>query len=285
MNMDDFVYAPDVTRNPMHVDPVTLVCLSLATLFVAFLPISLYRRLRRPFQFDWRDTIAGIAIFALFATVIERALNGFLLHENPQTAELLTHPIAFVVYGALVAGVCEEVGRYIAMRMLARRGGRLPNTPQDSTGLAYGIGHGGAEAWFVGVLVQLQWIFFAVLANRGDLDTHLTNLTMDSVLRVHLILATLSPLHAGVFALERTAAFVFQIGLSVLMWRGVQAGRKAILPIAILVHALIDVPAAMFQARLVPLVAVDALYVSLAIVAAIVLFKTCAPRRSEPSAA
>ncbi|MBB3256643.1 putative membrane protein YhfC [Paraburkholderia bannensis] len=273
----------------MHVDPVTLVCLSLATLFVAFLPISLYRRLRRPFQFDWRDTIAGIAIFALFATVIERALNGFLLHENAQTAELLTHPIAFVAYGALVAGVCEEVGRYIAMRMLARRGGRLPglsNTPpKDSTGLAYGIGHGGAEAWFVGVLVQLQWIFFAVLANRGDLDTHLTNLTMDSVLRVHLILATLSPLHAGVFALERTAALVFQIGLSVLMWRGVQAGRKAILPIAILVHALIDVPAAMFQARLVPLVAVDALYVSLAIVAAIVLFKTCGPRRSQTRAA
>ena len=269
----------------MHVDPVTLVCLSLATLFVAILPISLYRRLRRSFRFDWRDTIAGIAVFALFATVVERALNGFVLHDNAATADLLTNPIAFVIYGALAAGVCEEVGRYIAMRMLARRGGRLPNTPQDSTGLAYGIGHGGAEAWFVGVLVQLQWIFFAVLANRGELDEHLTNLTMDSVLRVHLILATLSPLHAGVFALERTAAFVFQIALSVLMWRGVQAGRKAILPIAIVVHALIDVPAAMFQARLVPLVAVDALYVSLAIVAGIVLFKTCAPRRSEPRAA
>lgn len=269
----------------MHVEPVTLVCLSLATLFVAFLPISLYRRLRRPFLFDWRDTIAGIAVFALFATVIERALNGFLLHDNAQSADFLTNPIVFVIYGALVAGVCEEVGRYIAMRMLARRGGRLPNTPQDSTGLAYGIGHGGAEAWFVGVLVQLQWIFFAVLANRGDLDGHLSNLTMDSVLRVHLILAELSPLHAGVFALERTAAFVFQIALSVLMWRGVQAGRKAILPIAILVHALIDVPAAMFQAGLLPLVAVDALYVSLAIVAAIVLFKTCAPRRSEARAA
>jgi uncharacterized membrane protein YhfC len=124
-----------------------------------------------------------------------------------------------------------------------------------------------------------------VLANRGELDEHLSNLTMDSVLRVHLVLATLSPLHAGVFVLERTAAFVFQIALSVLMWRGVQAGRKAILPIAILVHALIDVPAAMFQARLLPLVAVDALYVSLAIVAAVVLFKTCAPRRNEARAA
>lgn len=263
----------------MHVDPVTLVCLSLATLFVAVLPITIYRRLRKPFRFDWRDTISGVAVFALFATVLERGLNDFVLHQNPATAQLFENPLAFVLYGALAAGICEEVGRYIAMRMLARRGGRLPNTPVDSTGLAYGIGHGGAEAWFVGVLVQLQWIFFAVLANRGELDTHLSNLTMDSVLRVHLVLATLSPLQAGIFALERTAAFVFQIGLSVLMWRGVQAGRKSILPLAIVLHALIDVPAAMFQARLVPLVAVDALYAVVAVAVAVVLFRRCAPGR------
>jgi len=267
----------------MHVDPVTLVCLSLATLFVAVLPISLYRRLRGPFAFDWRATVTGVAIFALFATVIERALNGYALHENPVTAQWLANPLAFVLYGALAAGVCEEVGRYIAMRMLARRAPARPNTlvtpvtPVDSTGLAYGIGHGGAEAWFVGVLVQLQWIFFAVLANRGALDAHLSNLPMDAVLRVHLILATLSPTIAGVFALERTAAFVFQIGLSVLMWRGVRAGRKSILPLAIVLHAAIDVPAAMFQARLVPLVAVDALYAVAAVAVAVVLFRTCAP--------
>ncbi|MDR3097574.1 MAG: YhfC family intramembrane metalloprotease [Paraburkholderia sp.] len=269
----------------MHVDPVTLACLSLATLFVAILPISLYRRLRGPFAFNWRDTVTGVAVFALFATVIERALNGYVLHANPVTAQLLANPLAFVLYGALAAGVCEEVGRYIAMRMLARRAGQQPgasHTPADSTGLAYGIGHGGAEAWFVGVLVQLQWIVFAVLANRGELDAHLSNLSMDAVLRLHLVLATLSPLVAGVFALERTAAFVFQIGLSVLMWRGVRAGRKSILPIAIALHALIDVPAAMFQARLVPLVAVDALYAVVAVAVAVALFRTCAAGRRTP---
>ncbi|WP_434660130.1 YhfC family intramembrane metalloprotease [Paraburkholderia sp. A3BS-1L] len=270
----------------MHVDPVTLVCLSLATLFVAVLPISLYRRLRGPFAFDWRDTIAGIAVFALFATVIERALNGYVLHGNPVTAQLLANPLAFVLYGALTAGVCEEAGRYIAMRLIARRAAGQPGSPRvsatpsvDSTGLAYGIGHGGAEAWFVGVLVQLQWIVFAVLANRGELEEHLSNLSMDAVLRVHLILGTLSPLVAGLFALERVAAFVFQIGLSVLMWRGVRAGRRSILPIAIALHALIDVPAAMFQARLLPLVAVDALYAVVAIAVAVVLFRTCVRNR------
>jgi uncharacterized membrane protein YhfC len=269
----------------MSVAPITLVCLSLATLFVAILPVSLYRRLRGPFTLDWRDTIAGIAIFALFATVIERALNDYVLHGNPATAQALRNPAAFVLYGALAAGVCEEVGRYIAMRLIDRRGGRKPGTPEDSAALGYGIGHGGAEAWFVGVLVQLQWIVFAVLANRGDLEEHLANLTLDSVLRVHLILASLSPMFAGVFALERTAAFVFQIALSVLMWRGVRAGWKGILPLAIVVHALIDVPAAIYQAQLAPLVAVDGFYVVAAAVVAVVLFRTCRRERHVARAA
>lgn len=275
----------------MHVEPVTLVCISLATLFVAVLPISLYRRLRGPFAFDWRDTISGVAIFALFATLIERALNDYALHGNPVTAQLLADPLAFVLYGALAAGVCEEVGRYIAMRLIARRAERQPgpsgsprlhDRPADSTGLAYGIGHGGAQVWFVGVLVQLQWIFFAALSNRGALDEYLSNLSMDAVLRVHLILATLSPTVAGVFALERVAALVFQIGLSVLMWRGVRAGHKSILPIAIVLHALIEVPAAMFQAHLVPLLAVDALYAVVALAVAVVLFRTCARTKRAP---
>lgn len=269
----------------MTVDPISLLCLSLATLFVAALPVLLYRRLRRPYALDWRDTITGIAVFALFATVIERALNGYMLHDNPATAGWLTQPWAFVAYGTLAAGVCEEAGRYIAMRMLSRRAARTPAAPADSTGIGYGIGHGGAEAWLVGVLVQLQWIVFAVLANRGELDEHLANLPIDSVLRVHLILANLSPLLAGVFAVERTAAFVFQIGFSVLMWRGVRAGWRGILPLAIVLHALSDVPAAMYQARMLPLLAVDGAYAVGAIVVAIVLLRVCRLPRREAQAA
>ena len=269
----------------MSVAPITLVCLSLATLFVAALPVSLYRRLRQPLALDWRDTIAGVAVFAFFAAVIERALNDYVLHGNAGAAQLLTNPVFFVLYGAFAAGVCEEAGRYIAMRLIERRAARKPNSPEDSAAFGYGIGHAGAEAWFVGVLVQLQWIVFAVLANRGNLDEHLSNLTLDSVLRVHLILSSLSPLFAGVFAIERTAAFVFQIALSVLMWRGVRAGWKGILPLAIVVHALIDVPAAMYQARLAPLVAVDVFYAVAAAVVAIVLFRTCRRERRVARAA
>lgn len=266
----------------MVVAPLTLSSLTVATLFVAALPFLIYRRLRRPLALKPRDAIIGIAIFALFAMVIERALNDYLLHWNAATASFLSNPLAFVVYGALAAGICEEVGRFIGMRLLLKRaaakaGANTVNTKapraDDGSALTYGLGHGGAEAWLVGVLVQIQWILFAIFENRGQLDGYLSNLPPESLLRIHLILASLSPQTAGIFALERVAALVFQIGLSVLMWRGVRAGWRGILPLAIVLHALVDVPAALFQAQLVPLVAVDGVYAVGAVVVAGLLMR------------
>ncbi|MEW9580313.1 YhfC family intramembrane metalloprotease [Paraburkholderia sp. DGU8] len=258
----------------MVVAPLTLSSLALATLFVAALPFVIYRRLRRPLALRPRDAIAGIAVFALFAMVIERALNDYMLHGNEASAAFLSNPLAFVVYGALAAGVCEEVGRFIGIRLLLKRAAAKSAPTDDGTALTYGLGHGGAEAWLVGVLVQVQWLLFAVFENRGQLDGYLSNLPPDSLMRIHLILASLSPQTAGIFALERVAALVFQIGLSVLMWRGVRAGWRGILPVAIGLHALVDVPAAMFQARLVPLGAVDAVYALGAVVVAGLLMRT-----------
>ena len=302
----------------MVVAPLTLTCLVLSTLFAAALPIVLYRRLRVPLGLNARDAIAGIAVFALFASVIERALNGYVLHQNAAVAAWLSHPLTFVIYGALAAGVCEEVGRFIAMKMMWQRAvaakaaaapNSLPNSASeasvanaavststnsrpsvsarvsmrkktvvppstgDSTALGYGIGHGGAEAWIVGVLVQIQWIVFAVVANRGELDSYLGSLPDESLMRIQMVLASLSPLTAGVFLLERVAALVLQIGLSVLMWRGVRAGWYAILPLAIVAHALVGLPAALFQVGVIPLYAVDGLYALLAIIVAVVLVK------------
>ena len=63
-----------------------------------------------------RDAIAGIAAFAFFAMVIERALNAFVLQQNEATATLLANPVWFVIYGAFAAGICEETGRFIVVQ-------------------------------------------------------------------------------------------------------------------------------------------------------------------------
>ncbi len=184
----------------------------------------------------------------------------------------------FVVYGALAAGVCEEVGRFFAMRMIARRAAAKPGASAgtgaaDRTSLAYGLGHGGAEAWLAGVVIQVQWLFFAWLANRGELDAHLSNVPVDALIRVHLILGSLSPAYSGGVHPRtggRSRLSDRVVGADVARRAGRVVGHPAL---AIVLHALIDLPAALFQAGVLPLLAVDGIYGVVALGVAVLLIK------------
>ncbi|CCD36392.1 unnamed protein product [Candidatus Paraburkholderia kirkii UZHbot1] len=212
----------------------TLLCLALATLIIAAMPIVLWK-LRPRLGIAPREAILGIAVFALFAMVIERALHCFML-SNPTTPVWLANPAVFVIYGAITAGLCEEVGRFLAMKwLISRDPGALD---RHGSALGYGIGHGGAEAWIVGVLVQVQWIVYAVLANNGTLDSHFASAPLEAIARIHLVLMSLSPVSAGIFVVERASAFVLQLGFSALMWQMLRERSRHALVFLIATHAL-----------------------------------------------
>ncbi|KWF26629.1 YhfC family glutamic-type intramembrane protease [Burkholderia pseudomultivorans] len=260
----------------MTVAPVTLAALIAATLIIALLPLVLFRYLRKPLALDRRDTIVGVAVFTLFAMIVERAFHGLVLSQTP-AGGWLTQPLAFVAYSALATAVFEEVGRYLGMRFLARRYGPVAG---DGRGIGYGIGHGGAEAWFVGVLVWGQWSYLAWLASRGQFEAQLSDLPADTVVRLHMMLATLSVPSIVLLLLERCASFVLQLALSVLVWRGVRAGRAGVLPLAIVLHALAAAPALLYQVRVLSAAWVEAVYFMLAALLIVALVKTCRPSRT-----
>lgn len=260
----------------MTVAPVTLAVLIAATLIIALLPFVLFRILRKPLSLDRRDTIVGVAVFTLFAMIVERAFHGLVLSQTP-AGGWLTQPLAFVAYSALATAVFEEVGRYLGFRFLNRRYGASAG---DGRGIGYGIGHAGAEAWFVGVLVWGQWSYLAWLASHGQLETQLADLPGDTVVRLHVMLATLSAQSILLLLLERCSAFVVQLALSVLVWRGVRAGRTGVLPLAIVLHALAVAPALLYQVRVLPAGSLEAVYFVLAAILVAVLAKTCRSPRA-----
>ncbi|KWK49916.1 hypothetical protein WT81_29635 [Burkholderia stagnalis] len=260
----------------MIVAPITLAVLIAATLIIALLPLALYRYLRKPLSLDRRDSIVGIAVFALFAMVLQRAFHGVVLGQVTPGG-WLTQPLAFVAYGALSAGVFEEIGRYLGMRLLKRRYGASAG---DGRGIGNGIGHGGAQAWFAGVLVWGQWSYLAWLANHGQLDAQLAGLPGDAVLRLHVLLSALSVQSIALLLIERGAAFALQVALSVLMWRGVRAGSRGVLPLAIALHALADVPGMLYQVRMLSGAWVEAIYFVLGAALIGVLVKTSRPARA-----
>ncbi|SMG02502.1 YhfC family intramembrane metalloprotease [Burkholderia singularis] len=255
----------------MTVAPVTLAALVVATLIVALLPIGLYRLLRKSAALDRRDAIVGIAAYTLFATLLERGLYALLLSQ-PATVAWLSKPAVFAVSGALIAALFEETGRYLGLRFAAKRYGPSAG---GGRGLGYGLGFGGAQAWFAGVVVLAQWAYLAWLANRGALNEQLSTMPPDLALRIQVMLATMSASSISVSVLERVAGFLFQVVLSIAMWRGVQARKWWILPLLIVVHPLIDLPSILYGAGTVPFESMVALYLLLAAGSALGLIKQC----------
>jgi uncharacterized membrane protein YhfC len=136
------------------------------------------------------------------------------------------------------------------------------------------------------VLVQIQWIVYAVLANYNQLDRYFESVPVDALMRLHLVLAGLSPQYAALFVIERAAAFVFQIGFSALMWQMLRDRQRAILPLMIVTHALVDLPSALFQARVIPLLVADAIYLVFGLIvlrALVRYFRRSAVRDAAPA--
>ncbi|WP_246794986.1 YhfC family glutamic-type intramembrane protease [Burkholderia perseverans] len=240
----------------MTVAPATLVALIVGTLLVALLPIVTYRLLKAPMKLDRRDAIVGIAAFMLFATLLERGFYALAL-GMPAITQFLVKPAAFVAFGTIAAAVFEEAGRYLGMRFVERRYGASPG---DGRGLGYGIGFGGAQAWFVGVIVLGQWTWLVWLAQRGQLNEQLATMPTDLALRIQMMLVTMSVPSIGVRVFECIAAFTFQLAMSVIVWRGVQARKRWILPLAIVLHPIGDLPLIAFNAGAIPISTMVTLY-------------------------
>jgi uncharacterized membrane protein YhfC len=235
------------------VSPAVLLGLAASAALSVIWPVAIFVVCRRRMSLSARNILVGAAVFLVFSLVLERALHAALLTGNPLTAQWLrAHAIGFALYGCLAAGVFEEVGRYLGMRFLVRPSGN------PGSAVAYGIGHGGLEAMVVGSLAMVLSLMFALMLNAGRLETTLGPALAPDVLahlRAGLEQLTLAPL--ALAAVERLAAIVIQIGLSLVVWRAVERRRLQLLALAIVLHAAIDFPAGLFQAGIISLLAAE----------------------------
>ncbi len=199
-------------------------------------PVVLYAVGRKRMTLAARNIWIGAGMFFLSALVLERLLHFYVLKANPDTAEFLkTHPMWMALYGCCAAALFEEAGRYLGMRFLVRP------TGNPGTAVAYGIGHGGMESIMVGSLGLLNAFVFALMVNAGTFDsTFKPVLAPDVLAQLHGSLARLSVLTSMIATLERLAALLIQIGLSLLVWRAVERRQLRWLALALLAHAGID---------------------------------------------
>lgn len=239
------------------VPTASLVCMGAAALAAFTLPVILIVVGRRRWRFSARSCVVGALVFVVFALVLESAAHVAVFTALPA---LQRSAVLYTLYGALAAGLFEELGRVCGFALL-RRIDRGPDGVERALGA--GVGHGGIEAVVVAGFGMVTSIVLSVtVVNAGAADSFLSQLPEalrgGYAQRLDALAATPAPLYLlGVG--ERVIAIALHIALSVLVWMAFSGriGRWWILG-AVLAHALCDVGAALYQGGAISVFAAEA---------------------------
>jgi uncharacterized membrane protein YhfC len=193
--------------------------------------------------------LIGALTFAVFAIGLESIPKVFLFQlDNPVSAFVLSLSWLYAVVGALLAGVFEETGRFLAFKFL------LKKRTERKTAISYGIGHGGFEAIFLLVFSGIQYLTYISLINSGQFSTVVEQVRATSpnqVAAMEAIPATLAATtisSVGISIMERVSAMLGHVAFSILVFDAARTPKKGwMFPFAIFLHAFLDFFAALYQ--------------------------------------
>ena len=185
-----------------------------------------------------RHFFTGCAVFLLFAVVLEGLAHSLVLGGAAGSA-IRSSRWLYALYGAAMAGLFEELGRYTAFRTVLRR--RLD---ADKNALMYGAGHGGFECFYLLFFAGINNLLLASAFRSGGTEGVLAMTGGDAALAQQLIDSLLSTV-PGLYLLgvvERCLAMTLHMALSVPVWFAAKNGgrQKGLLALAILLHFALD---------------------------------------------
>ena len=221
----------------VSISSMMMMCL---TLMICFgVPLGLFWFVRRRYQASIKSFFVGLIVFIVTTQILEAVVHVYLLKVNQTTSIWLMQPLIYSLYGGLMAGVFEETGRYFSFKWFLKKENRI----QD--GVSYGIGHGGIEAMLIVGTTYLNNLIFSVLINQGWIEK--LGLSAELEETVVTQLTQISPIIFGLAGYERLMTIMIQIGLSLLVFKGVREQKICYYVLAVFIHAILDVPAALVQ--------------------------------------
>ena len=234
--------------------------LAVTVILMIAVPVAFFLYWRRKHREQTRISwlIAGAAGFIVSSRVLELGVHYFyIVTDNPVSRFINGNTVAYVVYGIVMAGVFEECGRYIVMKYIMKKNRTRENA------VLYGIGHGGIEILAVILPTIIIYLVSAVLFSRGTTEDALKALkiTEETAAAALPSVQAAAVFDFGAMALnvmERLFAVLLHIGLTVIVFYGVKNAKKSYLPLAILLHMLMDTFPALYQRGAVPLWSVEA---------------------------
>ncbi len=201
--------------------------------------------------------IAGAAGFIVSARVLELGVHFLcVVSDNPVSRFINGNTLAFVLYGITMAGVFEECGRHIVLKYVMKKNRTRENA------VLYGIGHGGIEILAVLLPAMILYLVIAVLFSRGSAEEAMKQLSITEETATAALpsVQAAAAFDFGTMAMnvvERLFAMLLHIGLTVIVFYGAVNAKKSFLPLAVLLHMLMDTFPALYQRGAVPLWSVE----------------------------
>jgi uncharacterized membrane protein YhfC len=130
----------------------------------------------------------------------------------------ITALIGFTAFAALTAALFERGGQWVLFRKFVR-----PEERTAANALMIGAGHGGVEAFFIGLLIALQGLNYLLLFT---LPPELVKGQEQAIAQAKAVFAQLAWWSPFMGMWERLSTQVFQIAATILVWQSFRAGAK-----------------------------------------------------------
>ncbi|WP_288221992.1 YhfC family intramembrane metalloprotease [uncultured Clostridium sp.] len=262
------------------VSNLSIFFMAISLIISVMLPIAGIIYLKKKYKVSLKIFFIGMAAFFVAVQILEAPIHSYFLSFNEGTSNfLLNNPVAYMLYGGLMAGIFEETARLISFKYLIKERDNL-------TGITYGLGHGGIEAILIGGISTLNAIVYSILINKGGFQSLMEGalVSKDVINTTYNHYVNSSAFYWLAPGFERIAAIIVHISLSVLVLYSVKEKKYIYYFLAIIIHATINFPAALYQVGVINNVfLLEVGIMILATIISIIIFKKIIKNPHKPS--
>lgn len=236
-----------LTANQFSSESVTgMVIVALICTTVPFIFLGYYKSKKKV---KISSFFIGMAVYFLFALIGEGLFNIIIFRGFSLSGFLnrVDHPVYYALYGAIVAGVFEETGKYVGLKKW------MNSCPGKENAFLFGVGHGSFEAVAYGSSLFMGNIIIAVMVNSFGIDGYFEKLgiTGETAAQqreiIHQLMA-ISPAENAAAGIERILALVFQASLTIFVFLSLNHEKlKYLFPIAVVLHIIGYLPTYLTQ--------------------------------------
>ena len=222
------------------VSSATILFILVNMILGILIPVGLVLYLKTKYGIKAGPFFLGAATMLLFANILEQSFHGIFLSSDTG-ALIQNNLILYAIYGGLMAGLFEETGRLITMRLFMKK---YHDDPHYA--IMYGAGHGGIEAFTILTFGMIQYMIYVSMINSGELASNIASLDAASGAAMQEVADALISTPSWQFMMsgvERLAAVTAQVALSVIVWFAVTRRKNMYYWLAVILHVILDAAA------------------------------------------